>query len=326
MNSRRTRVDDLRLDHARFPRLRIPNSTFGPTLAVLGAAALFGTTGTALAKGPMGIEALSAGSLRLLVGGAGLCLIGWRMLISDLRTPFDRRFLVILLGACTVASYQLGFFWATETTGVALATVVTIGVSPIASRLIGYVRGRPAPDTWWLVSAGGLILGLVLLVLGSASEPNTVDFDILGVLAAVLAGASYAAYTEVGSVMMVRGWHPTSAMAAMFFGAGLLTSPLLIVRDVSWLTTPAGWTVILYLSLITLTIAYIWFGWGLKRLPPTTVVMLTMFEPVIAAILAIVVLNETLSDVSWIGIAVVLVGLVIVGLRSRPTDTATVTS
>ncbi len=315
-----------RVDETRPRRSSIQHSTFGPTLAVLGAAALFGTTGTALAKGPSGIEALSAGSLRLLIGGAGLCLIGWRTFTNDLCTLRKARSSLILLGGLTVAAYQLGFFWATETTGVALATVVTIGTSPLISRVIGYVRGRPAPDLWWVVSAIGLIIGLVLLVLGSAGSTNAVELDMWGVLAAILAGASYAAYTEVGSEMMIRRWHPTSAMAAMFFTAGVLTSPLLLVRDVSWFATSAGLGVILYLSLVTLTLAYIWFGWGLKRLPPTTVVMLTMFEPVVAAILAIVVLGETLSGISWIGISIVLIGLAIVGLRSRPSGTATVSA
>jgi drug/metabolite transporter, DME family len=315
-----------RVDESVARRTRFLHSTFGPTLAVLGAATLFGTTGTALAKGPDGIEALSAGSLRLLIGGGGLCVIGWRALTNDLRTLRDARTTLILLGGLTVAAYQLGFFWATETTGVALATVVTIGTSPLISRVIGYVRGRPAPDLWWVVSAIGLIIGLVLLVLGSASGTNAVEFDILGVLAAIVAGASYAAYTEIGSEMMIRRWHPTSAMAAMFFAAGVLTSPLLLVRDVSWFGTAAGLGVILYLSLITLTLAYVWFGWGLKRLPPTTVVMLTIFEPVVAAILAIVVLDETLSGISWVGIGIVIAGLVIVGLRSRPTNTATVSA
>lgn len=314
-NDRRTRVEGSR---------GLSRLSFGPTLAVLGAATLFGTTGTALAKGPTGIEALSAGSLRLLIGGAGLCIVGRKVFLRDLRQLAGHRSMTILLGGLSVAAYQLGFFWATETTGVALATVVTIGSSPLISRLIGSIRGRPAPDLWWVASAIGLIIGLVLLVLGSAREANVVDFDILGVLAAILAGASYAAYTEVGSEMIFRGWHPTSAMAAMFFAAGVLTSPLLLVRDVSWFGTASGLGVILYLSLVTLTVAYVWFGWGLKRLPPTTVVMLTMFEPVIAAILAIVVLDESLSSLSWVGIVIVLIGLVVVGLRSRTRDALSV--
>jgi len=299
--------------------------SFGPTLAVLAAATLFGTTGTALAKGPEGIEALSAGSLRLLIGGAALCIVGRSALFGDIRRLRHRSFSTVVLGGLTVAAYQLGFFWATETTGVALATVVTIGSSPLVSRMIGSVRRRPAPDRWWIASALGLILGLVLLVLGSANG-TAVEFDPLGVLAAVLAGASYAAYTEVGSVMMFHGWHPTSAMAAMFLSAGLVTTPILLVRDLSWVGSLAGLTIIGYLSLITLTLAYIWFGWGLHSLAPTTVVMLTMFEPVVASLLAIVVLDETLSALSWIGIVFVLIGLVVVGLRSRPPQPSTVSA
>lgn len=306
--------------------MRPRQSAFAPTLSVLAAAALFGTTGTALAKGPEGIEAVTAGALRLLIGGTGLCLIGRRALVATLRSSPEHRFGLILLGGLTVASYQLGFFWATETTGVALATVLTIGSAPLISRVIGSLRGRPTPDVWWMLSALGLIVGLVLLVVGSTSATASVDFDMWGVIAAIVAGASYAAYTEVGSEMMIRGWHPTSAMAAMFLAAGLLTSPLLLVRDVTWFGTVGGLSVMLYLSLVTLTLAYVWFGWGLKRLPPTTVVMLTMFEPVVAAILAIAVLGETLSGPSWAGIVIVLIGLVIVGLRSRPTPTTTVSA
>lgn len=317
---RRTRVGGSRSSSSR----RVVGSAFAPTLSVLAAAALFGTTGTALAKGPDGIEALSAGSLRLLIGGAGLCLIGGRAMLANVRQRSDRRITLILAGGITVASYQLGFFWATESTGVALATVVTIGSAPLVSRVIAAVRKRPTPDVWWIVSAVGLILGLVLLVIGSASGTASVEFDLWGVVAATVAGASYAAYTEVGSEMMVRGWHPTSAMAGIFFAAGLLTSPILFVRDVGWFGTSAGLGVMLYLSLVTLTLAYLWFGWGLERLPPTTVVMLTMFEPVVAAVLAIIVLDERLSGISWFGILVVLVCLAIVGLRSRPTNATTV--
>ena len=296
----------------------------GPIFAVLGAAALFGTTGTALAIGPESIDALAAGSLRLLLGGAGLCLIAGRFLVEDLRSKRSGRFAATAFGGLAVACYQLGFFWATQNTGVALATVVTIGSSPLVARILGAARGRPSPDRWWPVAAATLILGLVLLVIGSSSADSSIDFDVLGVIAAVGAGAAYACYTEVGSSMLASGWHSTSAMAAMFLSAVLMTTPVLGFRDLSWLSESSGLGVILYLSFITLSISYVWFGWGLKRLPPTSIVMLTMFEPVIAAVLAIVVLDEILTPTSWLGLAVVLGGLVVVGLRSHTRHPATV--
>jgi DME family drug/metabolite transporter len=174
------------------------------------------------------------------------------------------------------------------------------------------------------MSAGLLLAGLVLLVLGSGGETS---FSLAGIATALFAGISYAAYTECGSMSLASGSSPTSTMAAMFFGGGLLSSPLLIRQDLTWLGNPSGLITIAYLSLVTLSLAYVWFGWGLKHLPPTSVVMLTMFEPVVAAVLAIAILDEELTLLAWAGIVVVLIGLAVVGRASRRLDTqpATVT-
>ena len=298
------------------------------TISVLAAATLFGTTGTALALGPDSVSAISAGTLRLLIGGLGLIALALvsRSSFTSLRSAIGP----MLLGAIAVASYQLSFFFATTSTGVALATVVTIGSSPLAARLIGSRRGRPTPGSWWAVAATLLLGGLILLIIGSGiiDSEDGATFSFVGVLAALLAGISYSAYTECGSIALNLGASPTATMAAMFFLAGVLASPLLVAENLSWLGEGAGISMILYLSLVTLSLAYVWFGWGLQHLPPTSVVMLTMFEPVVAAILAIVVLDENLGLLSWAGIGVVIIGLMVVGRGNRqpiaePTTVAT---
>ena len=296
------------------------STTISSTIAVLAAAALFGTTGTALALGPDDTGALSAGTLRLIIGGLGLVLVAafsgsplrqWPSHMVSARTP-------LVVGAVFVALYQLGFFYATTTAGVALATVVTIGTSPLAARAIGALRGRPAPGSWWSRAAAILLAGLIVLVIGSGGETT---FSPLGVLAAAIAGFSYAVYTECGAMSLDAGVDSTATMAVMFLGAGIIAGPLLVVEGVSWLGEGSGIVMILYLSLVTLTVAYVWFGWGLRHLPPTTVVMLTMFEPVVAALLAITVLDERLSFLSWVGIVLVVGGLTVVGRRSHEAAT-----
>lgn len=291
----------------------------GPIVAVLLAATLFGTTGTALALGPEETGAVSAGIMRLLIGGLGLVLVA--VVTGSRLAPSPRTRRSLALGSVTVASYQLCFFFATTSTGVALATVVTIGCSPLAARAIGAARQRPRPESWWFAAATLLVVGLAMLVIGNG---DAATFSTGGVLAAVVAGISYAAYTECGAVCLADGSESTATMAAMFLGAGCLTSPLLVFVDLSWLGRTSGVTMILYLSLMTLTLSYVWFGWGLRHLPPTTVVMLTMFEPVVAALLAITVLDETLSFASWSGIAIVILGLLIVGRGARRPVDATV--
>ena len=280
-------------------------SVFG----VLAASALFGTTGTALAQVSGEVDPLSAGILRLLIGGIGLLCLS----ISDLAS-LRRHPLVVLAGCVGVAVYQLAFFWSTRSTGVAMASVVTIGTSPIASFIIGRLRGRPRPSTSWFVAALVIIGGLTTLVTGGY---QSIDVVPRGVLAAILAGTAYAAYTESASILVGRNMKGTTVMAGLFLGAGILTSPALMWTGVDMLTTGRGVAVLLYLALITLTLAYVAFGWSLGHLPPTTVVMLTLLEPVVAAVLSVLVLHQTLSAAGWLGATIVCGGMFIAGASTR---------
>ena len=282
---------------------------------VVFSAALFGTTGTALAQVPGSVDPLSAGTLRLLVGGGLLAFVARRHGAS-LRGQGR----VLAAGALGVAVYQLGFFWAVTDTGVAAGTLVTIGVSPIASRMIGAVVGRPVPPRTWYVAATVLIVGLSVMILGGYAD---VELSMAGVLVALLAGVSFAVYTECGARALARGASPDATMAALFFGAGLLTAPLLPWRGVEILESGRGLLVLGHLSFVTLTLAYMAFGRGLRRLPPTVVTTLTIVEPVVATALSYLVLHEEFSPVGWIGAASVVLGLPLVGWSTRPPSVPT---
>jgi DME family drug/metabolite transporter len=293
-----------------------PKATKEPMVRSIGlilvAAALFGTTGTVLANGPVNVDAVTAGVVRLLVGGLGLVILSWRYLqevASHTKVAF--------FGAIGVGSYQLCFFYSTRHAGVAVATVITIGSSPLFARIIGAFRRRPAPHRLWYVAALILVAGLILL----SVSPNSGDsIEIIGVLAALVAGLSYAAYTESAAILIGRELNSTAVMAALFSGAGIVTSPFLFFRPVAWISTSRGVVMIAFLGLMTLTLAYVAFGKGLQKLVPTTVVMLTLLEPVVATLLAYLVLHENVSGQSWLGMSLVLVGLPIVAISvQRPT-------
>lgn len=287
-----------------------PNERTTSLALVVFSAALFGTTGTALAQVPGSVDPLSAGTLRLIVGGGLLALVARRH-VASLRGQAR----VLAVGALGVAVYQLGFFWAVTDTGVAAGTLVTIGVSPIASRMIGALVKRPAPSRSWYVAATILIVGLSVMILGGYDD---VELSTAGVLVALVAGTSFAVYTECGARALARGASPDATMAALFFGAGLLTAPLLPWRGVGILETGRGLVVLGHLAFVTLTLAYMAFGRGLRRLPPTIVTTLTIVEPVVATALSYLVLHEEFSAVGWVGAATVVMGLPLVGWSTRP--------
>lgn len=287
-------------------------SRLRPIMWILGAATLFGTTGTVLANGPLGVDPVSAGVVRLLVGGAGLAIFSYRHFRQVLG-----QFWLTGLGAVGVGAYQLCFFYSTRHAGVAVATVITIGSSPLFARLIGALRHRPPPHRLWYLAA--LILSVGLAFLSSAQDADS-QVELVGVISALVAGLSYAIYTECAAVLIDQKLDSTAVMGVLFLSAGILTSPFLLFRPVSWIATQRGVVMIVYLGIVTLSLAYVAFGKGLKKLVPTTVVMLTLLEPVVATLLAYFVLHEKVSGSTWFGTVLVLVGLPIIAISvQRPT-------
>ena len=287
-------------------------SRLRPIMWILGAATLFGTTGTVLANGPLGVDPVSAGVVRLLVGGAGLAIFSYRHFRQVLG-----QFWLTGLGAVGVGAYQLCFFYSTRHAGVAVATVITIGSSPLFARLIGALRHRPPPHSLWYLAA--LILSVGLAFLSSAQDADS-QVELVGVISALVAGLSYAIYTECAAVLIDQKLDSTAVMGVLFLSAGILTSPFLLFRPVSWIATQRGVVMIVYLGIVTLSLAYVAFGKGLKKLVPTTVVMLTLLEPVVATLLAYFVLHEKVSGPTWFGTVLVLVGLPIIAISvQRPT-------
>ena len=279
----------------------------GAVVAVLLAAALFGTTGTAQALGPSATTPLGVGAARLLVGGLALLLVvrAGRGVLALWRTPSG-----LLAGACT-ALYQVCFFAGVDRAGVAVGTLVAIGSGPVLTGLLAVVVLRERPSRTWLVATGVCLAGLALLT-GGGERP-----DAVGVLLALLAGASYAAYTVLAKRQLDAGHAPSTVMAAAFGLGGLLSAPLLLTQPVGWLGTGEGVVLAAYLGLVTVTLAYLLFVRGLALLPAGPVTTLVLAEPVVATALGLAVLDERLSVPGALGVVLVLAGLLVQGRSGR---------
>ena len=91
------------------------------SLAVLGAAALFGTSGTSKALLVPDALPISVASVRLVVGAVGLVLFIRWLGRTDQFKALLRRPIIWLMGAA-VAGYQGMFFIALDRTGIAVGT------------------------------------------------------------------------------------------------------------------------------------------------------------------------------------------------------------
>lgn len=266
---------------------------------VLAAAVLWGSTGTAQELGAPDASTLGVGAVRLVLGAAALMVIaaaggGFRPTARIPPVP-------VVAMALGIALYQVTFFAAVRRSGVALGTLVAIGSAPLLTGMIVWLLTRRRPSRRWMVSTFGAIAGVTLI-----SDPAGVD--LIGVVLALGAGASYATYA-VAAERLVKVMPATGAMALGFGGGALLMIPVLWSADLSWLVSRSGAVAALWLGLATTALAYVLFGTGLRSTPVATVATLSLAEPVTAFVLGVTVVGERPTTLGWVGAAVVMLAL-----------------
>ncbi|GGN97792.1 DMT family transporter [Microbispora bryophytorum] len=303
------------------------NSRSGP-LAVVAAAVLWGTAGTV---GTLASAAsVSLAAARLVLGGA---LLGTLALVTYRRTsngnvPARRSPIVsLILGAVAVAAYQLCYFAAVARTGVAIGTVVAIGSGPVFTGLLSWIAGRERPSGRWALATAAAVAGCAVLVTGGRGTGGVGagGVDAGGVALALLGGLLYAFYAVVAARAIGGGMASGVVMGALFGGAAVLMLPVLVLTGPGWLAHPGGLLTALYLGCATTGLAYLLYGRGLRTTPVATAATLALAEPAVAALLGVVALREHLSPVSWAGLALLALGLVVVALPAGARDPDAVT-
>lgn len=286
--------------------------------AVLVAAILWGTTGTAATFAP-DVSAVAIGAVAMGGGGlmqAALSAGRIRRHTSALRAQWR----YLLLGAVAVAIYPLAFYASMRLAGVTIGTVVSIGSAPLLSALIETRLDGLRLTRRWMIGAGLGLAGMVLLCLaeGSGHVPTgTASGVIPGVLLGLLAGLTYALYSWTARRLMQRGIASRAAMGATFGMGGLMLMPVLLVTGAPLLASWVNASVGLYMALVPMFLGYLCFGHGLARIPASTATTITLFEPVVAAGLAVVIVGERLPLMGWAGIVLILGCLVCISAPVR---------
>lgn len=282
---------------------------------VLGAAALWGTTGTAQALSGQGLAASWFGALRLAAAAlffaavAALTLRGaaWRAA----RLPRD----ALLIAGLSMAVYNLAFFAGVRATGVAVGTAVALGSGPLwAGVLQSLLQRQVPPATWWLGTALA-VGGGVLLSTGGA---GALALDGTGIGLCLLSGLAYAAYT-----LATKRLVPLAPPALITLGA--FGCAALIALPAAWLD--AGWPrpgaadliAVVYVGVFTAGIAYLLFSHALRHISAATGVTLALAEPVVAFGLALAVVGERPGAAAFLGLLLVVAGVaVVVRAELRP--------
>ena len=261
----------------------------------------FGTTGTAQALGPDGSSPLVVGAARLLIGAAFLWVIHKILGASGTRIGW----IDLLIGGVGVALYQISFFSAVRSTGVAVGTLTAIGSAPALTGIMGYLINREVPSLRWLRATIITTLGIVCLT----GAKGFSHFNLVGVLEALGAGASYSLFAVASKRAMNSGASFTETMYKIFGLGAVLLLPIFFLGKDQFLSTRSGILMALWLGLVPTAVAYTSYAFGLNRIKVATASTLILAEPATATLLAAVVLGESLNGFSWLGVSVVVAGL-----------------
>ena len=289
---------------------------------LLGAAA-WGSTGTAAHFAPAGTSSASIGAARIALGGLLLLAFavstaGRRLDIRRLLATGRRARAALVLAAVAVGGYQLCFFTAVRMTGVAIGTVVAIGSAPVLAGTLSRLAGGPRLDIRWMAATAAAVAGCVVLVTGGqAGGVGAGGVGAGGVGLALAAGCCYAIYAVAASRLIRAGNSETAVMGLLFGGAAVLLAPVLAAGSPGWLLTARGLALTAYLGVVTTALAYLFYGRGLRTVSAPVAVTLGLAEPVVAAILGLVVLGERLTITDFVGLALVGLALAtLVGARA----------
>ncbi|MCK1999466.1 DMT family transporter [Psychrobacillus psychrodurans] len=280
-----------------------------PYIFVLLGAILWGTTGTAQTFLPDNAHPFIISAGRSATGGLFLLIIMILLKKIKFRSwPWKQT----LYAAICISLFQLLFFSSVRLTGVAIASVVAIGSAPVFSGLIEWIFLKMRPTKVWGISTGLAITGCMFLFI----TKGEVSINPIGVLYSLVAGLIFALYT-MNSKSLLQKEDAISVVAMTFSLSALLLTPFYFILDVSWLRDAGNVGIIFYLGIATTSIAYVLYGWGLRKIPASSALTLSLAEPTTAALLGVVVVGEVLSTTSWVGIGLLLGSIVILTLGSK---------
>jgi len=252
-----------------------------------------------------GFQPLAYGSVRYLLAALVFCGI---TLFAERSLKVAPRDLPLLLAAAGVLYLnQIAFVYALhESTASVLALL--LGATPIFAALAGVLlRTETLPRRFW---SGALLsfAGVALVALGAGAQ---VSGSLVGVLLGVLAAASWAAYSMLITPLMRR--YSASRISTVVLSATCVPLTLTALPQLADQDWNLGWAVWLCLAFATLgplvATNVMWFR-SLDRIGPARATLAANLQPFVAALVAVVLLSESLGLLEVAGGLLIAAGIV----------------
>lgn len=290
------------------PRItvRFRRSHVAGYLFALTAGTLWGTTGPlSTALYGEGAAVTDVGFWRILLATLGFVLYG---LARRDMFRMDRKGLLLVAGAggVGVAVFEVAYQFAIKGAGVASA-VALLYTAPVIVALVAWPLLGERTTARRLVLSVLVMAGAALTVTGAA-EANVV-VTAIGVVGGLASALSYS-----GTTILARWAVPRyGAVKVLFYellGGTVILAVLLplLGHAPAPASTTAGWVYIAALGGGTVLANFAFFA-GVRRIDAAPASVAATAEPVVGALLALLLFGQNLTAMGWIGLALVVGGV-----------------
>ena len=255
------------------------------------------------------VDPLAYNGLRVMLAAVVLMAI---VLLGRPSLPPRRVVLALFaLGVLGNGVYQFLFIEGISRTRASDAALV-IAATPAFIAIIGRIQGVERASVRRMIGILLSIVGIALVVL-STTQATDGRSSLLGDFLVLSGSLAWAIYT----VLLKPYTHhvpglQVSAFTMLGGAVPLMFIALPAIVHASWRTVPViGWAALLYSGIFALVIAYLFWYHGLRVIGPTRTAMFSNVQPVVAVIVAWIMLNETPTVWQGMGTACIMTGLLL---------------
>jgi drug/metabolite transporter (DMT)-like permease len=216
---------------------------------------------------------------------------------------------LLFLGVIGNGLYQLFFVHGVARTRAGNASLI-VGAAPAFIALVARARGLERVKRMTLAGIALSVIGVALVIAGSASSTNG-NTTLLGSVLVFLGVLSWTAYTIMLQPYTKRIDVVQLAAVTMVGGAVPLliaSMPALVATD--WPSVGSGgWLALFYSSVISMGVAYFFWYRGLRVLGPTRTAVYSNLQPIVALVAAWAFLGEIPTIFQGVGAVTIIAGV-----------------
>ena len=222
---------------------------------------------------------------------------------------------LVLLAILLLFGNQLGFVFALD---LSTATTVALlfGTLPIFTALFAHAVGIDDLSRRFWIAAALSFCGVALVTIGSG---KSISANVWGDLLAIAGAATWGAYS-VALAPLMRRYSPFRLSAIFLLGAAalLLLAGAPQLQDQSFDLPASVWLTFAYAVIGPLVITNLLWFTAIDWVGPSRASLFANLQPFLAAVIALLLLDETLTRLQLAGGLLIAAGIVFSRSRGQP--------